>query len=155
MYEEITGGVDHLKVGNREIHGRAYVASFNFKGADQQKRVGDLSGGERNRVHLAKLLKSRRQRAAARRADQRPRRRHAAGARGRPRELPRLRRRDQPRPLVPRPHRHPRAGVRGRQPGALVRGQLHRVRGVAPQGARRRRRPAPPHQVQEAAPDRP
>jgi energy-dependent translational throttle protein EttA len=57
VYEEITGGVDHLKVGNREIHGRAYVASFNFKGADQQKRVGDLSGGERNRVHLAKLLK--------------------------------------------------------------------------------------------------
>jgi sulfate-transporting ATPase len=58
VYDEITGGVDHLKVGNREIHGRAYVASFNFKGADQQKRVGDLSGGERNRVHLAKLLKS-------------------------------------------------------------------------------------------------
>src|SRR5262245_12628955 len=57
VYEEITGGVDHLKVGNREIHGRAYVASFNFKGADQQKRVGELSGGERNRVHLAKLLK--------------------------------------------------------------------------------------------------
>jgi ATP-binding cassette ChvD family protein len=58
VYEEITGGVDHLKVGNREIHGRAYVASFNFKGSDQQKRVGDLSGGERNRVHLAKLLTS-------------------------------------------------------------------------------------------------
>jgi ATP-binding cassette ChvD family protein len=58
VYEEITGGVDHLVVGNREIHGRAYVASFNFKGSDQQKRVGDLSGGERNRVHLAKLLKS-------------------------------------------------------------------------------------------------
>jgi energy-dependent translational throttle protein EttA len=57
VYEEITGGADHLKVGNREIHGRAYVASFNFKGTDQQKRVGDLSGGERNRVHLAKLLK--------------------------------------------------------------------------------------------------
>ena len=58
VYEEITGGVDHLNVGNREIHGRAYVATFNFKGSDQQKRVGDLSGGERNRVHLAKLLKS-------------------------------------------------------------------------------------------------
>jgi energy-dependent translational throttle protein EttA len=58
VYEEITGGVDHLEVGNREIHGRAYVASFNFKGADQQKSVGDLSGGERNRVHLAKVLRS-------------------------------------------------------------------------------------------------
>jgi sulfate-transporting ATPase len=58
VYEEITGGIEHLKIGNREIHGRAYVASFNFKGTDQQKKVGDLSGGERNRVHLAKVLKS-------------------------------------------------------------------------------------------------
>ena len=58
VYEEITGGADTMKVGGREIHGRAYVASFNFKGSDQQKRVGDLSGGERNRVHLAKLLKN-------------------------------------------------------------------------------------------------
>ena len=58
VYEEITGGIEHMKVGNREINGRAYVASFNFKGSDQQKRVGDLSGGERNRVHLAKLLKT-------------------------------------------------------------------------------------------------
>ena len=58
VYNEITGGVDHMKVGNRDIHGRAYVASFMFKGADQQKRVGDLSGGERNRVHLAKVIKS-------------------------------------------------------------------------------------------------
>ncbi len=58
VFEEITGGVEHMKIGNREIHGRAYVASFNFKGTDQQTPVGKLSGGERNRVHLAKLLKS-------------------------------------------------------------------------------------------------
>ncbi len=58
VYEEITGGVDRLVVGGREIHGRAYVAGFNFKGSDQQKKVGDLSGGERNRVHLAKVLRS-------------------------------------------------------------------------------------------------
>jgi ATP-binding cassette ChvD family protein len=58
VYEEITDGVEHMKVGKREIHGRAYCASFNFKGTDQQKSVGKLSGGERNRVHLAKLLKS-------------------------------------------------------------------------------------------------
>ncbi|MBK6857290.1 MAG: energy-dependent translational throttle protein EttA [Microthrixaceae bacterium] len=57
VYEEITGGRDDLVVGGREIHGRAYVASFNFTGSDQQKPVGVLSGGERNRVHLAKLLK--------------------------------------------------------------------------------------------------
>ncbi|MDH3705626.1 MAG: energy-dependent translational throttle protein EttA [Acidimicrobiia bacterium] len=58
VYEEITGGVDNLVVGGREMHGRAYVAGFNFKGSDQQKSVGVLSGGERNRVHLAKVLKS-------------------------------------------------------------------------------------------------
>ena len=58
VFEEITGGIEHMKVGNRQIHGRAYCASFNFKGSDQQKRVGDLSGGERNRVHLAKVLKT-------------------------------------------------------------------------------------------------
>jgi ATP-binding cassette ChvD family protein len=56
VYEEINGGVDHLKVGGRDVHGRAYCASFNFKGTDQGKTVGDLSGGERNRLHLAKAL---------------------------------------------------------------------------------------------------
>jgi sulfate-transporting ATPase len=56
VYEEITGGVDELKIGNRTMNGRAYVGSFNFKGSDQQKKVGVLSGGERNRVHLAKQL---------------------------------------------------------------------------------------------------
>jgi len=58
VYDEITGGVDHLTVGGRDIHGRAYVASFGFKGSDQQKLVGTLSGGERNRVQLAKVLRS-------------------------------------------------------------------------------------------------
>ncbi len=56
VYDEISGGAEHIKVGNREIHARAYVASFGFKGSDQQKRVGELSGGERNRVQLAKVL---------------------------------------------------------------------------------------------------
>ena len=58
VFEEITGGVEFIKIGNREIPARAYVSSFNFRGTDQQKPVGKLSGGERNRVHLAKLLKS-------------------------------------------------------------------------------------------------
>ena len=58
VYEEITDGREFLQVGRREVNGRAYVASFNFKGTDQQKNVGDLSGGERNRVHLAKLLQT-------------------------------------------------------------------------------------------------
>ncbi len=58
VWEEISGGLDVLEVGGRTLNSRAYLASFNFKGADQQKRVKDLSGGERNRLHLAKLLKS-------------------------------------------------------------------------------------------------
>ena len=58
VYEEITGGLDEITVGGRVVNGRAYVASFNFKGSDQQKKVGTLSGGERNRVHLAKVLKT-------------------------------------------------------------------------------------------------
>ncbi len=58
VWESISGGQDRLAVGRREIASRAYVACFGFKGADQQMRVGDLSGGERNRVHLARLLRS-------------------------------------------------------------------------------------------------
>ncbi len=58
VFDEITGGVDRIVVGNRELHARAYVASFGFTGSDQQKKVGQLSGGERNRVQLAKVLKS-------------------------------------------------------------------------------------------------
>jgi ATP-binding cassette ChvD family protein len=58
VWEEISGGLDVMKVGGREVPSRAYVGSFNFKGADQQKKVGLLSGGERNRVHLAKTLAS-------------------------------------------------------------------------------------------------
>ncbi len=58
IWEEITGGQDTIKIGSREINSRRYVAGFGFKGADQQKHVGNLSGGERNRVHLAKLLRS-------------------------------------------------------------------------------------------------
>ena len=58
VYDEISGGDEFIKVGPRELPARAYVSSFNFKGPDQQKPVGKLSGGERNRVHLAKLLRS-------------------------------------------------------------------------------------------------
>jgi energy-dependent translational throttle protein EttA len=58
VFEEISGGVEQIEVGKRTLPARAYVGAFNFKGSDQQKKVGQLSGGERNRVHLAKLLKS-------------------------------------------------------------------------------------------------
>jgi ATP-binding cassette ChvD family protein len=58
VWEEISGGQDLILLGKREVNSRAYCSNFNFKGADQQKKVGSLSGGERNRVHLAKMLKS-------------------------------------------------------------------------------------------------
>ena len=58
VWEEITGGNDVLYLGKREMNSRAYTGSFNFKGGDQQQKVGTLSGGQRNRVHLAKMLKS-------------------------------------------------------------------------------------------------
>ena len=58
VFDEISGGQEHMIVGNREIHARAYVSSFGFKGSDQQKKVGEISGGERNRVQLAKVLRS-------------------------------------------------------------------------------------------------
>jgi ATP-binding cassette ChvD family protein len=58
VFDEISGGQEHMVVGSREIHARAYVASFGFKGSDQQKKVGEISGGERNRVQLAKVLRS-------------------------------------------------------------------------------------------------
>ncbi len=57
VFEEISGGADFLKIGKREVNSRAYVASLNFRGADQQKKVGQLSGGERNRVHLGVMLR--------------------------------------------------------------------------------------------------
>ncbi len=58
VWEEISGGLDILELGKRQMQSRAYVSAFNFRGLDQQKKVGQLSGGERNRVHLAKMLKS-------------------------------------------------------------------------------------------------
>ena len=136
IFQEITGGLDQVVLGKRKVPSRAYVAQFNFKGPDQEKKVGNLSGGERNRVHLAKLLKSggnlllldeptndldvdmlrALEEAAAR--------------------LRRLRRGHQPRPLVPRPHRHAHPGLRGRQPRRLVRRQLPDLRGPAPRAAR-------------------
>ena len=58
MWEEISGGADQISLGDRSVSSRAYVSGFNFKGTDQQKKVGKLSGGERNRLHLAKLLRS-------------------------------------------------------------------------------------------------
>ena len=103
------------------------TSRFNFKGADQQKNVG-ISRAASETASTWRSCCARRQPPAARRADERPRRGHAAGAGGSDPELRRLRRRDQPRPLVPGPRRDAHPGLRGRGQGGLVRGQLPRVR---------------------------
>ena len=152
VYEEITDGQDVLIVGNREVNGRAYCASFNFKGSDQQKKVGDLSGGERNRVHLAKLL---RRGGNVLLLDEPTNDLDVDTLRALEDALdsfPGCAVVITPRPMVPRPHRHPHPGLRGRLPGALVRGQLQRVRGVPQGDPGRRRGAAPPHQVQAPHP---
>ena len=131
IFQEISGGLDKVVLGKRKVPSRAYVAQFNFKGPDQEKKVGNLSGGERNRVHLAKLLKS----GGNLLLLDEPtndldvdmlRALEEALAR-----LRRLRRGHQPRPLVPRPDRHPHPRLRGGQPGRLVRRQLPDLRGPA------------------------
>src|SRR5213079_2236093 len=58
IFEEVTGGTDYIMLGKQKVASRGYCARFNFTGTDQQKLVGDCSGGERNRIHLAKLLRS-------------------------------------------------------------------------------------------------
>ena len=129
VWEEISGGNDQLMLGKREVNSRAYCSAFNFKGADQQKKVGNALGRRAQPRASRQDAQVRRQPAAARRADQRPRRRHAARARRGAGGFRRLRRHHQPRSLVPRPHRDPHAGLRGRQPRRMVRGQLPGLRG--------------------------
>ena len=92
VWEVVSDGLDFIKVANFEMNSRAYVASFGFKGPDEQKKAGVLSGGERNRLNLGVMLKMRAD-AAPRRAHQRPRRRDPVLAQGRAARLPRLCRR--------------------------------------------------------------
>ena len=113
VFEEVSGGADVLEFGRLEINPRAYLSWFNFRGADQQKSVGVLSGGERNRLHLAKLLKEGGECPPFGRAHQRPGRGHSAGPGRRPPELRRVCTGRLPRPVVPGPHRHPYPGLRG------------------------------------------
>ncbi len=109
IFEEITGGKDQIELGDVSMNSRAYVARFNFRGPQQQKKVGQCSGGERNRIHLAKMLRRGGNLDPPGRADQRPRRQHDAGAGAGAGRVSRLRHGDQPRPLLPRPRLHPPA----------------------------------------------
>ena len=150
VFEDVSGGLDVLMVGRFEMPSRAYLGRFNFKGADQQKRVGTLSGGERGRLHLAKTLRHRRERITARRAVERPRRRNAARAR---RCAGRVRRHGadrQSRSLVSRPHRNAHHRLRRRFERLLLRRQLPRVRGQQSPAPRRGSGTAAPHPLPSA-----
>jgi hypothetical protein len=127
VWEEISGGNDIIKLGKHEMNSRAYCSTFNFKGGDQQQKVGTLSGGQRNRVHLAKLLKSG---GNVLLLDE-PTNDLDTETLGRWKR----RWRTSPaapwssaRPHVPRPPRHPHPRLRGRQPCRMVRGQLRGLR---------------------------
>ncbi len=117
VWEEISEGLDQLKVGERVVNSRQYMAGFNFKGTDQQARIGNLSGGERNRVHLAKLLRSGGNLLLL---DEPTNDLDVDTLRALEQALlafPGCADDHLPRPLVPRPRRHPRAGLRGRLAG--------------------------------------
>ena len=128
VWEEVSGGQDVMRVGGVEVQSRRYLGRFNFKRADQQKRVGELSGGERNRVHLAKIIKRRRQPFIAGRTDQRLGRRNFTRFGRSHLKLPRLRGSHLSRPLVLRPNRHAHFGIGRKLKRHLVRRKLQRLR---------------------------
>lgn len=153
VFDAVADGADLLTVGKFEMSSRAYLGRFNFKGGDQNKVVGQLSGGERGRLHMAKTLIAGGNVAAAGRTVQRPRRRNAARAGRRAAGVPRQRHGHQPRPLVPGPYRHAHPGFRGRFAGGVLRRQLPGVRSrqEAPPGRRGRQAQAPALQGAEVS----
>ena len=122
VWKEISGGHDTIELGKREVNSRQYVSWFNFTGSATSRSASGPLGRRAQPRPPGEAAPLGRQRAAPRRADERPRRRHAARARGRATRLRRLRRRDLARPLVPRPRRDPHPRLRGRLPGDVVRG---------------------------------
>ncbi len=144
VYEVISQGVESFRMGGRDMNARAYLSRFNFTGADQEKKIGVLSGGERNRLHLAMALK---EEGNVLLLDE-PTNDIDVNTLRALGELCRMRRGGKPRPLVPRPYRHPHSRLRGRQPGDILRGKLLRIRGIQEE-ARRRHGHTPPHTLQE------
>ncbi len=150
VFQEISGGLDIIKVGNYETASRGYVGRFNFKGTQQQQLIGELSGGERNRVHLAKVLKSG---GNVLLLDEPTNDLDVETLRALEDGLlayPGLRGRDLARPLVPRSHRHPHPRLRGQLGSGVVRGQLPGIRRGLSQAPRRGRLPAAPDPLQAA-----
>ena len=150
VWEEISGGQDEIELGKRNVASRAYVSWFNFKGAAQQRKVGTLSGGERNRVHLAKLLKKGSNLLLL---DEPTNDLDVDTLRALEEALLNFAGcavRDQPRPVVPRSHRDAHARVRRQQRGGLVRRQLSGLRGGSQTSPWRGSGPAASNQVPEA-----
>ncbi len=144
VWEAISGGLDILQVGRFEMPSRAYLGRFNFKGGDQQKIVGNLSGGERGQAPSRCNAAEGRQRAAARRTVERPRRRNAARARGSAARVRRLGAGDLARSLVPRPYRHPHPRGGRRFAVDVLQRQLPGIRSRQEEApGRGGRRPAP------------
>ena len=150
VWEEISGGNDIIKLGKREMNSRAYVGAFNFKGGDQQQKVGSLSGGQRNRVHLAKLLKAGANVLLLDEPTNDLDTETLAALEDALEDFAGCAVIISPRPHVPRPPRHPHPRLRGRQPCRVVRGQLRGLRGRQGPPPRRRRRQPAPGQVQAA-----
>ena len=150
VWEEISGGAEVVKLGKHEVNTRAYCSSFNFRGGDQQQKVGNLSGGQRNRVHLAKMLKSGGNVLLLDEPTNDLDTETLGALEDALEELRRLRRDHQPRPHVPRPAGDPHPGLRGRQPCRMVRGQFRGLRERQdPQAWTGKRQPAP-HDLQAA-----
>ena len=148
VWEVVSDGLDFIKVANFEMNSRAYVASFGFKGPDQQKKAGVLSGGERNRLNLALTLKMGGNLLLLDEPTNDLDVETLPVARGRAARVPGLCRGHLARPVVPRPRRHPHPRVGGRRRGrrevVLVRGQLRGLRGQQDRAPRRRGRPPAP-----------
>ena len=150
VWQEISGGLDMIKVGNYETPSRGYVGRFNFKGTGQQQIIGELSGGERNRVHLAKVLKSG---GNVLMLDEPTNDLDVETLRALEEALlayPGLRSCHIARPLVPRSHRDPHPRVRRQLRGGMVRGQLPGLHGRPEAAQGRRSHSAAPDQVQAA-----
>ena len=150
VWEEISGGAEVVKLGKHEANTRAYCSSFNFRGGDQQQKVGNLSGGQRNRVHLAKMLKTGGNVLLLDEPTNDLDTETLAALEDALENFAGCAVIISPRPHVPRPAGDPHPRLRGRQPCRMVRGQFRGLRAGQDQAARPRSDQPAPHDVQAA-----